>query len=87
MYVVYAQWLLLGTDGLFDVFMSKDELIGFATRWLESHSRASLCVAVSAGAFSAHFDRRVLQLVDEALRRNSKDNISAMIVFFAHDRK
>lgn len=61
------EWLMLGSDGLFDVF-SKDELVNFAQRWLETHPRATLCNA----------------LVDEAQKRNSKDNVTCMVVFLAY---
>ncbi len=59
------EWLLIGTDGLFDVF-DTDELATIVQRWVKTHERATVCQA----------------LVDEALRRNSTDNVTAMIVFF-----
>lgn len=59
------EWLLLGSDGLFDVF-DVDELVAIVQRWAQKHDRSTICQA----------------LIDEAVRRNSTDNITALIVFF-----
>jgi serine/threonine protein phosphatase PrpC len=59
------EWLLLGSDGLFDVF-DADELVTIVQRWAQNHDRSTICQA----------------LIDEAGRRNSTDNITALIVFF-----
>lgn len=59
------EWLLLGSDGLFDVF-DIDELVTIVQRWALNHDRSTICQA----------------LIDEAMRRNSTDNITALIVFF-----
>ncbi|KAI3825473.1 hypothetical protein L1987_06962 [Smallanthus sonchifolius] len=60
------EFLIIGCDGIWDVFMSQNA-VDFARRKLQEHNDPVLCSK---------------DLVDEALKRKSGDNLSAVVVCF-----
>ncbi|XP_051151206.1 probable protein phosphatase 2C 22 isoform X3 [Andrographis paniculata] len=60
------EFLIIGCDGLWDVFMSQNA-VDFARRRLQEHNDPAMCSK---------------ELVGEALKRNSGDNLSAVVVCF-----
>ncbi|MFS7962638.1 putative protein-serine/threonine phosphatase transcription factor DBP family [Helianthus anomalus] len=60
------EFLIIGCDGIWDVFMSQNA-VDFARRKLQEHNDPVLCSK---------------ELVSEALKRNSGDNLSAVVVCF-----
>ncbi|KAG6409648.1 hypothetical protein SASPL_127689 [Salvia splendens] len=60
------EFLIIGCDGLWDVFMSQNA-VDFARRRLQEHNDPSMCSK---------------DLVDEALKRKSGDNLSVVVVCF-----
>ncbi|XP_076931959.1 putative protein phosphatase 2C 57 [Bidens hawaiensis] len=60
------EFLIIGCDGIWDVFMSQNA-VDFARRRLQEHNDPVLCSK---------------DLVNEALKRNSGDNLSAVVVCF-----
>ncbi|KAL6524153.1 hypothetical protein OROMI_031248 [Orobanche minor] len=60
------EFLIIGCDGLWDVFMSQNA-VDFARRRLQEHNDPIMCSK---------------DLVDEALKRNSGDNLSVVVVCF-----
>ncbi|KAL1552473.1 protein-serine/threonine phosphatase [Salvia divinorum] len=60
------EFLIIGCDGLWDVFMSQNA-VDFARRRLQEHNDPSMCSK---------------DLVDEALKRRSGDNLSVVVVCF-----
>ncbi|KAL8256272.1 hypothetical protein R6Q59_031339 [Mikania micrantha] len=63
------EFLIIGCDGIWDVFMSQNA-VDFARRRLQEHNDPVLCSK---------------DLVNEALKRNSGDNLSAVVVCFRSD--
>ncbi|KAK4760116.1 hypothetical protein SAY87_023247 [Trapa incisa] len=64
------EFLIIGCDGIWDVFLSQNA-VDFARRRLQEHNDPSLCSK---------------DLVDEALKRKSIDNLAAIIICFQHHR-
>ncbi|KAL6533868.1 hypothetical protein OROHE_013701 [Orobanche hederae] len=60
------EFLIIGCDGLWDVFMSQNA-VDFARRRLQEHNDPIMCSK---------------DLVDEALKRKSGDNLSVVVVCF-----
>ncbi|CAA0840699.1 Probable protein phosphatase 2C 22 [Striga hermonthica] len=60
------EFLIMGCDGLWDVFMSQNA-VDFARRRLQEHNDPVMCCR---------------DLVDEALKRKSGDNLSVVVVCF-----
>ncbi|KAK4718923.1 hypothetical protein R3W88_017261 [Solanum pinnatisectum] len=60
------EFLIIGCDGIWDVFMSQN-VIDFARRRLQEHNNPVMCNK---------------DLVDEALKRKSGDNLSVVVVCF-----
>ncbi|GFP96041.1 probable protein phosphatase 2c 22 [Phtheirospermum japonicum] len=60
------EFLIIGCDGLWDVFMSQNA-VDFARRRLQEHNDPMMCSK---------------DLVDEALKRKSGDNLSVVVVCF-----
>ncbi|KAL2517614.1 putative protein phosphatase 2C 22 [Abeliophyllum distichum] len=60
------EFLIIGCDGLWDVFMSQNA-VDFARRRLQEHNDPAMCSK---------------DLVDEALKRNSSDNLEVVVVCF-----
>lgn len=60
------EFLIIGCDGIWDVFRSQNA-VDFARRRLQEHNNPSLCSK---------------DLVDEALKRKSADNLAAIVVCF-----
>lgn len=60
------EFLIIGCDGLWDVFMSQNA-VDFARRRLQEHNDPTMCSR---------------DLVDEALKRKSGDNLSVVVVCF-----
>ncbi|XP_031373444.1 probable protein phosphatase 2C 22 [Punica granatum] len=60
------EFLIIGCDGIWDVFRSQNA-VDFARRRLQEHNDPSLCSK---------------DLVDEALKRKSGDNLAAIVVCF-----
>lgn len=63
------EFLLMGCDGLWDVF-TNEGAISFARKQLQRHNDPELCSK---------------ELVVEALRRNSQDNVTVIIICFKAD--
>ncbi|KAK4798737.1 hypothetical protein SAY86_031063 [Trapa natans] len=64
------EFLIIGCDGIWEVFLSQNA-VDFARRRLQEHNDPSLCSK---------------ELVDEALKRKSSDNLSAVIICFQQHR-
>lgn len=64
------EFLILGCDGIWDVFTSQNA-VDFARRRLQEHNDPVMCCK---------------DLVDEALKRKSGDNLAAVVVCFRPDR-
>lgn len=62
------EFLIIGCDGIWDVFRSQNA-VDFARRRLQEHNDPALCSK---------------DLVDEALKRKSGDNLAAVVVCFQH---
>lgn len=60
------EFLIIGCDGIWDVFMSQNA-VDFARRKLQEHNDPVMCSK---------------DLVDEALKRKSGDNLAAVVVCF-----
>lgn len=60
------EFLIIGCDGIWDVFMSQNA-VDFARRKLQEHNDPVMCCK---------------DLVDEALKRKSSDNLAAVVVCF-----
>ncbi|KAF3447190.1 hypothetical protein FNV43_RR12370 [Rhamnella rubrinervis] len=60
------EFLIIGCDGIWDVFMSQNA-VDFARRRLQEHNDPAICSK---------------DLVDEALKRKSGDNLAAVVVCF-----
>lgn len=60
------EFLIIGCDGIWDVFLSQNA-VDFARRKLQEHNDPILCSK---------------DLVDEALKRKSGDNLAAVVVCF-----
>lgn len=60
------EFLIIGCDGIWDVFMSQNA-VDFARRKLQEHNDPVMCSK---------------ELVDEALKRKSGDNLAAVVVCF-----
>ncbi|KAL2517612.1 putative protein phosphatase 2C 22 [Abeliophyllum distichum] len=60
------EFLIIGCDGLWDVFMSQNA-VDFARRRLQEHNDPAMCSK---------------DLVDEALKRNNSDNLEVVVVCF-----
>uniref|UniRef100_A0A2N9H756 protein-serine/threonine phosphatase n=1 Tax=Fagus sylvatica TaxID=28930 RepID=A0A2N9H756_FAGSY len=65
---VEDEFLIIGCDGIWDVFRSQNA-VDFARRRLQEHNDPALCSK---------------DLVDEALKRKSGDNLAAVVVCFQH---
>ncbi|XP_024362353.1 probable protein phosphatase 2C 57 [Physcomitrium patens] len=63
------EFLLMGCDGLWDVF-SNENAISFARKQLQRHNDPELCSK---------------ELVEEALKRNSQDNVTVIVICFKAD--
>lgn len=64
------EFLIIGCDGIWDVFRSQNA-VDFARRRLQDHNDPSICSR---------------DLVDEALKRKSGDNLAAVVVCFQPQR-
>lgn len=63
------EFLVMGCDGFWDVF-TNEAAISFARRHLQQHNDPELCAE---------------ELVNEALRRNSQDNVTVITISFRAD--
>lgn len=62
------EFLIIGCDGIWDVFRSQNA-VDFARRRLQEHNNPVLCCK---------------DLIDEALKRKSGDNLAVVVVCFQH---
>ena len=60
------EFLIIGCDGIWDVFRSQNA-VDFARRKLQEHNDPAICCK---------------ELVDEAMKRKSSDNVSVVVVCF-----
>lgn len=63
------EFLIIGCDGIWDVFRSQNA-VDFARRRLQEHNDPATCSK---------------DLVDEALKRKSSDNLAVVVVCFQHE--
>ncbi|PKI64709.1 hypothetical protein CRG98_014925 [Punica granatum] len=64
------EFLIIGSDGMWDVFSSQNA-VDFARRRLQEHNDVKLCCK---------------QIVEEAIKRGARDNLTVVIVSFHHER-